>query len=98
IRMGTPTNKPTPESGALTISTGITSTIIVRHVIAVNTAPTQGVITFFPGAAAKVLVENNVAVNNTGAGFHLGTGIAADDAADYPDYTFRHNISIFNQK
>lgn len=98
IRMGTPSDTPTPESGALTIRTGITSTVIVRNVIALNTAPTQGVIAFFPGAAAQVLVENNVAVNNTGAGFHLGTGIAASDPADYPSYTFRNNISVFNEK
>lgn len=98
IRMGTPANKPTPESGALTIRTGITSSIVVRHVVALNTAPTQGVIAFFPGAGALVTIENNVAVNNTGAGFHLGTAIAASDPNDYPSYTFRNNISVFNEK
>jgi len=98
IRMGTAGHTPTPESGALTIRTGITSTVVVRNVIALNTAPTQGVIALFPGAAAEVLIENNVAVNNTGAGFHLGTNIAAMDPNDYPSYTFRNNISVFNEK
>src|SRR5690554_6542485 len=34
IRMGTPSDTPTPESGALVITTGVDSTVIVRHIIA----------------------------------------------------------------
>ncbi|HET8984825.1 MAG TPA: hypothetical protein VFN03_03595, partial [Trueperaceae bacterium] len=98
IRLGTPGETPTPESGGLVIRTGITSTVVVRNVIVMNTAPTQGAISLFPGAAAQVTVTNNVAVNNTGAGFHLGTGIAASDPADMPTYTFTNNISVFNEK
>ncbi len=98
IRLGTPSDTPTPESGGLVIRTGITSTIVVRNVIVMNTAPTQGAIALFPGAAAQVTVSNNVAVNNTGAGFHLGTGIAASDPADMPNYSFTDNVSVFNEK
>lgn len=98
IRLGTPGETPTPESGGLVIRTGITSTVVVRNVVVMNTAPTQGAIALFPGAAAVVTVHNNVAVNNTGAGFHLGTGIAASDPADMPTYTFTDNVSVFNEK
>ncbi len=98
IRQGTPSDTPTPESGGLVIRTGITSTVVVKNVIVMNTAPTQGAIALFPGAAAQATVSNNVAVNNTGAGFHLGTGIAASDPADMPNYTFTDNVSVFNEK
>ncbi len=98
IRLGTPSETPTPESGGLVIRTGITSTIVVRNVIVMNTAPTQGAIALFPGAGAQVTVSNNVAVNNTGAGFHLGTSIAASDPADMPTYSFTDNVSVFNEK
>jgi hypothetical protein len=98
IRLGTPSETPTPESGGLVIRTGITSTVEVRNVIVMNTAPTQGAIALFPGAAAQVTVTNNVAVNNTGAGFHLGTNVAASDPADMPTYTFTDNVSVFNEK
>lgn len=98
IRLGTPGRTPTPESGGLVIRTGVTSTIEVRHVLVVNTAPTQGAVALFPGAGAQVTVRNNVAVNNTGVGFHLGTAIAADDPADFPTYLFENNVSVFNEK
>ena len=98
IRLGTPGRTPTPESGGLVIRTGVTSSIVVRHVVVVNTAPTQGAIALFPGAGARVTVQNNVAVNNTGVGFHLGTAIAADDPADFPTYLFENNVSVFNEK
>jgi len=98
IRQGTPSDTPTPESGGLYIRTGITSTVDVRNNLVVNTAPTQGAISLFPGAAAQVTVSNNVAVNNTGAGFHLGTNIAAMNPDDYPRYSFTNNISVFNEK
>src|SRR5690606_17064656 len=98
IRMGTPSDTPTPESGGLNIRSGITSTIEVRNNLVVNTAPTQGAIALFPGAAAQVTVRNNVAVNNTGAGFHLGTNIVPNDPADRPRYSFTNNISVFNEK
>ena len=98
IRQGTPGHTPTPESGGLVIRTGVTTTIEVRHVVVVNTAPTQGAIALFPGAAARVTVHDNVAVNNTGVGFHLGTAIAADDPADFPTYLFENNVSVFNEK
>ena len=98
VRLGSPAHTPTPEAGGLLIRTGITSTIVVRHVLVVNTAPTQGAIALFPGAAADVTVENSVAVNNTGVGFHLSSAIAANDPADYPRYRFVGNVSVFNQK
>lgn len=98
IRMGTPGDTPTPESGGLRIRTGITSTVVVRNNLVVNTAPTQGAIALFPGAAAQVTVSNNIAVNNTGAGFHLGTNIAALNKEDMPRYSFTNNISVFNEK
>lgn len=98
VRLGSAAHTPTPEAGGLLIRTGITSTIVVRNVLVVNTAPTQGAIALFPGAAASVTVENNVAVNNTGTGFQLSTAIAANDAADYPSYRFAGNVSVFNQK
>src|SRR5690606_24273314 len=79
IRQGTPGETPTPESGGLVIRTGITSTVVVRNVIVMNTAPTQGAIALFPGAGARVTVDHNVAVNNPGAGFHLGTGVATSE-------------------
>ena len=98
VRLGTAAHTPTPEAGGLLIRTGITSTIVVRHVLVVNTAPTQGAFALFPGAAASVTIENNVAVNNTGVGFHLSSAIAANDPADYPSYVFAGNVSVFNQK
>jgi hypothetical protein len=98
VRLGTPGRTPTPESGGLVIRTGVTSTIEVRHVLVVNTAPTQGAIALFPGAGAQVTVRDSVAVNNTGVGFHLGTAIAASDPADFPTYVFANNVSVFNQK
>jgi hypothetical protein len=98
VRLGTAGKTPTPESGGLVIRTGVTSTIEVRNVLVVNTAPTQGAIALFPGAGAQVTVRNNVAVNNTGVGFHLGTAIAASDPADYPTYVFANNVSVFNEK
>ena len=98
VRLDTAAHTPTPEAGGLQIRTGITSTIVVRNVLVVNTAPTQGAIALFPGAGARVTVENNVAVNNTGTGFLLSTAIAANDAADYPSYRFAGNVSVFNQK
>jgi len=98
VRLGTAGKTPTPESGGLLIRTGVTSSIEVRNVLVVNTAPTQGAIALFPGAGAQVTVRNNVAVNNTGVGFHLGTAIAASDPADFPTYVFENNVSVFNEK
>lgn len=98
VRQGTPQHTPTPEAGGLLIRTGVTSTIVVRHVIVTNTAPTQGAFAFFPGAAADVTVEHSLAVNNTGLGFHLATAIAADDPADFPRYRFAHNAALFTHK
>jgi hypothetical protein len=98
IRQGTPSHTPTPEAGGLLIRTGVDSTIVVRHVIVTNAAPTQGAFAFFPGAAADVTIEHSVAVNNTGAGFHLATAIAADDPNDFPRYRFAHNAAVFTQK
>ena len=96
--MGTPSDTPTPESGGLVISTGITSTVVVQNVVVVNTAPTQGAFAFFPGRAAEVTIRNNVAVNNTGVGFHLGKSFVGDDPSEYPNYAFENNISVFNEK
>lgn len=98
VRQGTPQHTPTPESGGLLIRTGVTSTIVVRHVIVTNTAPTQGAFAFFPGAAADVTVEHSVAVNNTGVGFHLATAISADSPDDFPRYRFAHNAALFTHK
>jgi len=98
IRQGTPSHTPTPESGGLVIRTGVDSTIVVRHVIVTNTAPTQGAFAFYPGAKAEVTIEHSAAINNTGAGFHLATAIAADDPNDFPRYHFANNASIFTQK
>ena len=95
VRKGTPADTPTPESGALSISTGINSTVIVRSNIATNFAPTEGVFSFFPGKNAKVLIEGNAAINNTGSGFRLGTSFTGSES---PAYTFRNNLSAFNQK
>ncbi len=95
VRKGTPSNSPTPESGALSITTGVNSTVIVRSNIATNFAPTEGVFSVFGGKGAKVTIENNVAINNTGAGFRLGTSFTG---SDIPSYDFNNNISVFNQK
>lgn len=95
VRKGSPTHTPTPESGALSISTGVNSTVIVKNNIATNFAPTEGVFSFFGGKGAKVSIENNVAINNTGAGFRLGTSFTGDDS---PNYLFKNNVSLFNEK
>jgi len=95
VRKGTPTNTPTPESGALSISTGVNSTVIVKNNVATNFAPTEGVFSFFGGKGAKVTVENNLAINNTGSGFRLGTSFTGTDV---PTYKFKNNISVFNEK
>ncbi len=95
VRQGTPSDTPTPESGALSISTGVNSKVIVQNNIAINFAPTEGVFSFFPGRAADVTIYNNVAANNTGAGFRLGTSFTGDEV---PLYKFSNNISVFNEK
>jgi len=95
VRKGSPTHTPTPESGALSITTGINSTVIVKNNIATNFAPTEGVFSFFAGKGAKVSIENNVAINNTGSGFRIGTNFTGDDV---PTYDFINNVSLFNQK
>lgn len=95
IRQGTPSHTPTPESGALTVRTGVNATVIVQNNIAINFAPTEGVFSFFGGKSADVTVQNNIAANNTGAGFRLGTSFTG---AEIPVYKFAHNISVFNQK
>ena len=95
IRKGTPADTPTPESGALTIYTGINSTVVVQNNIATNFAPTEGVFSFFPGKSAELTIQNNAAINNTGSGFRLGTSFMGDDS---PSYVFRYNVSAFNQK
>ena len=95
IRQGTASDTPTPESGALTVRTGVNGTVRVENNIALNFAPTEGVFSFFGGKNADVTVRNNVAVNNTGAGFRLGTSFTGEEV---PSYTFTNNISAFNQK
>ena len=95
VRKGSPTHTPTPESGALSISTGVNSTILIKNNIATNFAPTEGVFSVFGGKGAKVEISNNVAVNNTGSGFRIGTSFTGEDI---PQYKVNNNISIFNQK
>ncbi len=95
VRQGTPSATPTPESGALTIRTGVSSTVIVQNNIAINFAPTEGVFSFFGGKNADITIRNNVATNNTGAGFRLGTNFTGEEV---PQYLFENNISVFNQK
>jgi hypothetical protein len=95
VRQGTPSHTPTPESGALTIRTGVNSTVIVQNNIAINFAPTEGVFSFFGGKSAEFTIRNNVAANNTGSGFRLGTGFTG---SEIPHYNFENNISVFNQK
>ena len=95
IRKGTPADTPTPESGALTIRTGVNSNVLVRNNVATNFAPTEGVFSIFGGKNAKVIIESNAAINNTGSGFRLGTSFMG---ADGPQYQFRYNLSAFNQK
>ncbi|NNE58951.1 MAG: right-handed parallel beta-helix repeat-containing protein [Hellea sp.] len=95
IRKGTPTETPTPESGALSISTGVNATVRVRNNVATNFAPTEGVFSLFGGKGAEVTVENNVAVNNTGSGFRIGTSFTGDEV---PSYKVNNNVSLFNQK
>jgi len=95
VRKGTPSDTPTPESGALVVRTGVNSTVIVKNNVATNFAPTEGVFSLFGGKGAKVTVENNVAVNNTGSGFRIGTAFTGDDI---PSYIVKNNISMFNEK
>ena len=95
VRKGTASDTPTPESGALTVRTGVNGTVIVQNNIAINFAPTEGVFSFFGGKNADITIRNNVAANNTGAGFRLGTNFTGDEA---PRYTFSNNISVFNEK
>jgi len=98
IRMGTAGDTPTPESGALVVTTGINSTVTITNNIAINTAPTQGVFSLKPGRSAIVTVNNNAAINNTGIGFHLSKSYAGDDEAEFPTFTMENNISILNEK
>lgn len=95
VRKGTAAKTPTPESGALSIFTGVDSQIIVKNNIATNFAPTEGVFSIFAGKGAKILMQNNAALNNTGAGFRLGTAFTGEDS---PTYSFSNNLSAFNQK
>jgi hypothetical protein len=98
VRQGTSSNNPTPESGGLVITTGQFGEVIVQNVVVMNTAPTQGAFAFFPGKGGRLTIDNNVAANNTGIGFHLSRSFFANDAADFPTYTFSNNISVFNEK
>ncbi len=95
IRKGTASDTPTPESGALTIRTGVNGTVIAQNNVAINFAPTEGVFSFFGGKNGSVTIRNNVAANNTGSGFRLGTSFTGDEV---PKYLFENNISVFNQK
>ena len=95
IRQGTPSHTPTPESGALTVRTGLNATVLVQNNIAINFAPTEGVFSFFGGMNADISIRNNIAANNTGAGFRIGTAFTGDDV---PRYSVSNNISVFNQK
>lgn len=95
VRMGTAGDTPTPESGALTIRTGVNATVLVQNNIATNFAPTEGVFSFFGGKGANVTIRNNVAINNTGAGFRIGTAFTGDEI---PTYLIENVISVFNEK
>ena len=97
VRQGTSSNRPTPESGGLVISTGQLAEVIVQNVIVMNTAPTGGAFAFFPGKSAVLTIDNNVAINNTGVGFNLNKSFFGDPP-EYPRYTFTNNISVFNEK
>lgn len=98
IRKGTGATRPTPESGGLSISTGVQGNIFVRNNIVTNTAPTVGAFAFFPGRAATVTIQNNSAVNNTGVGFHLSKSYFSENIPDQPNYIFENNVAIFTQK
>ncbi len=98
IRKGNGSDKPSPESGALSITTGFNGDILVRNNIALNTAPTVGVFAFFPGKAAKVDILNNSAVNNTGVAYHLSKSYFSDNENDYPRFNMQNNVAIFTQK
>jgi len=95
VRKGTAKDTPTPESGALSVSTGVNSKVEIRNNIATNFAPTEGVFSVFGGKGAKVKIDNNVAINNTGSGFRIGTSFTGEDV---PHYILTNNISAFNQK
>jgi len=95
VRKGTPSDTPTPESGALTVRTGVDSQVFIRNNIAINFAPTEGVFSLFGGQDARVLVQNNAAINNTGAGFRIGTNYVGEGS---PTYLVVGNLSAFNQK
>jgi hypothetical protein len=98
IRKGTGVTRPTPESGGLSISTGVQGNIFVRNNIVMNTAPTMGAFSFFPGKGASVTIQNNSAVNNTGVGFHLSKSYFSENIADQPNYIFENNVAVFTQK
>ncbi len=98
VRKGSASHTPTPESGGLNIASGVNATIDVRNVLVMNTAPTQGAFAIFPGWKAKVTIEGNAAINNTGTGFLLSASSKSSEKSAQPRYTFRNNISIFNEK
>lgn len=98
IRKGNGSDKPSPESGALSITTGFNGDILVRNNIALNTAPTVGVFAFFPGRSAKVDILNNSAVNNTGVAYHLSKSYFSEVENDQPRFNMQNNVAIFTQK
>jgi hypothetical protein len=91
-------HNPTPESGGLRIVAGKHGDIIVRNCVVMNTAPTVGAFSIWGNQGSKVLVENNLAVNNTGIGFALHTAWHGRDGREMPEFVFRDNTSIFNEK
>ncbi len=89
---------PTPDSPALTITTGPKSEITVTHCLVTNAASSQGAFTLAPGKGAKVSVKDNASINNTGFGFHLGRSFAGDNPADFPEYAFENNLAVLIEK
>jgi len=90
---------PTPESGAVVVRCGKETDVVVRNVIAINTAPTGGVIGISASMNSDVLIENNLVVNNTGDAFGLTTAWRPRDGeTGLARFTVRQNTALFSQK
>jgi len=89
---------PSPESGGIKIVGSKYMNITVQNCVVMNTAPTQGALSVQVFKGGKGLIQNNFCINNTGYGIYARTGYAGGDENELPNFTIRHNTSLFNWK
>lgn len=89
---------PSPESGGIVIVASKYTNVAVQNCVVMNTAPTEGALSVRIFQAGKGIIQNNLCINNTGYGIHLRSGYTGSDPKLVPNFTVRHNTSLFNWK